>query len=56
MSKIDLEIELPIKIRNRKYDKTECKNFVKFIDFMMTKQNFHENTLKIYDILKKTQQ
>lgn len=47
------EIELPIKIRNRKYDETECKNFIKFIDFMKTKQNFHENTLRIYDILKK---
>lgn len=48
------EIELPIEIRKRKYDENECKNFIRFVDYMKTKQNFHKNTLKIYDILKKT--
>ena len=45
-------IELPINIRNRKYDKNECDNFIKFVDYMKTKQQFHKDTLKIYDTLK----
>jgi len=45
-------IKLPIEIRKRKYDEAECKNFIKFVDYMKTKQDFHFETLKIYDILK----
>ena len=44
-------IDLPIEIRKRKYDEDECKNFIKFIDYMKTKQNFDKKTLRIYDIL-----
>ena len=45
-------IELPIKIRKREYDEEECKNFIRFIDYMKTRQKFHNETLKIYDLLK----
>ena len=46
------EINIPVKVRNRKFNKKECINFIKFIDYMKTKQDFHTETLKIYDILK----
>ena len=45
-------IHIPETIRKRKYDENECINFIKFVDYMKTKQTFHPETLKIYDLLK----